>query len=646
MNWSHFQTDIYNAFEHTADSLLIEAVAGSGKTTVLVELSRIMAQAFPEQRAVFVAFNRSIADELARRISASNVRAMTLHSAGWSAWRRAGGLEWEPRVKNDKVSGIMREVLSYEENKRFGDTTRKLVGYAKGIGLVPGLPTKYHVGRLPEFKHFGDTLMKFRPLVGDTDEVWEELIDHYGLDEAECNIPLVRKVLARSIETMREVVDFDDMLFAPVIAGVPFDRYDVVLVDEAQDVSGIQMEMISRMVAHNDPMVGDISQHQPWRHLQGRVIAVGDRKQSIYGFRGAGTDSMDIFQRRFQMRPLSLSVSYRCPVAVVEHARQWVPQIEAREDAPWGYVGLEGTNWAGQAEVALGAPLEVIPLGEVRGRVSEHGNIKLSEAYKDLPPGEYTLKLDTEEESCLMTESTGAVPMQPLAKENDTTSTAPCGKTGKTTRTASQTWTSATAEGITKWRGIQDFLPGDAILCRLTRPVVAAAFALIRNRIACHVLGRDIGKGLVELVRKAKSLQNGTVEAFSSWLDSYEAKESARLYSKNKHAQAGLLGDKCDTIRVFMEQLAPDDLVPRLIAEIERLFVDNGTGQQSMVVLSTIHKFKGCERDRVFILDAGELQPCRWARQPWELKQEENLSYVAATRARRELRYIRSSDLT
>jgi len=241
MNWSHFQTDIYNAFEHSPDSLLIEAVAGSGKTTVLVELSRIMAQAFPERRAVFVAFNKSIADELARRISASNVRAMTLHSAGWSAWRRAGGLEWEPRVDSHKVSGIMRDLLSYEENKRFGDSTRKLVGYAKGIGLVPqrangsGIETNYPVDA-------------YKGLVDDTPAVWEGLIDHYGLDEAECNIPLVRKVLARSIELGRETCDFDDMLYMPVIAGVPFDRYDVVLVDEAQDVSGIQMAMIERMV--------------------------------------------------------------------------------------------------------------------------------------------------------------------------------------------------------------------------------------------------------------------------------------------------------------------------------------------------------------------------------------------------------------
>jgi DNA helicase II / ATP-dependent DNA helicase PcrA len=576
---SKYQAQIYHDFEFTNDSLLVEAVAGSGKTHTLVQLAEIMQRAFPARRAVFVAFNKSIADELARRISASNVRAMTLHSAGWSAWRRAGGLEWEPRVDSHKVSGIMREVLSYEENKRFGETTRKLVGYAKGIGLVP---SSIMSAAYPEAGYY------FKGLVEDSEGAWEQLIDHYGLDEAECDIPLVRKVLARSIELGRETCDFDDMLYMPVIAGVPFDRYDVVLVDEAQDVSGIQMEMISRMAkvgVHNQGggSCEQAEESSATDNHGGRVIAVGDRFQSIYGFRGAGTDSMDIFQRRFQMKPLPLSVSYRCPVAVVEHARQWVPQIEAREDAPWGYVGLEGTDWAGQAEVALGAPLRSMP------------------------------------ESC-MPDATILYEAIKGAKLPD--------------------W----MEGVSKWRGIQDFLPGDAILCRLTRPVVAAAFALIRRRVACHVLGRDIGKDIVDLAKKSKQ---EWISGMLVWLDQYQAKEEDRLRRKRKFVQAGLLSDRCETLRVFCAEL-PDDATrtEAVIALVEKLFTDGNGGMAQMVTLSTIHKFKGMEATRVFILDAGLYMPCPWAKGGgWEMQGERNLMYVAATRAKRELRYIKSSDL-
>src|SRR5258708_18067611 len=84
------------------------AVHNSGKTTTLVELSRIMERAMPEQRGVFLAFNKSIADELGRRVTARNVQCMTLHSAGWAARRRAGGFDRNPQVDGNKPRKIPR----------------------------------------------------------------------------------------------------------------------------------------------------------------------------------------------------------------------------------------------------------------------------------------------------------------------------------------------------------------------------------------------------------------------------------------------------------------------------------------------------------------------------------------------------------
>jgi len=550
MNWSHFQTEIYEAFEHGGESLLIEAVAGSGKTRTLEELARIMGEKMPGLRGVMVAFNKSIAQELQARIDKygfRNVQAMTLHSAGWSAWRRAGGLDWTPGPPDNlKTVKIMREVLSYEENKQFGETTRKLVGYAKGIGIVPHDDGEQSVmlgtnGELHDHVHFERSscgsdvpCMQVRGLVPDTEATWEGLMDHYSLDAEDCNIDCVRRVLARGIELARETCDFPDMIYMPLIAGVPFDKYDVVFVDEAQDLSAVDHEIVGRM-------------------SRDRVVACGDRGQAIYAFKGAMSNSMDAMKERFQMTELPLSVSYRCPQDVVSWAQQWVPQIEWADTADFGFVGKEGTDWKGQAEIAL--------------------------------------------------------------------------------------------EGISKWKGIADFQPGDAILCRLTRPLVAAAFTLIRGRVACRVLGRAIGKGLVDLIRKAKSPQDAHLREFEAWLDDYESKQVERLRSKGKHAQAGLLVDKTDTIRVFMEDLGPDAWVEELIVDIEKLFVDNG-GSAGMVTLATVHKSKGLQWSRVFILDAGDLMPCPWARgNGWEMQQEKNLQYVAATRTMKELRYITTSDL-
>src|SRR5262249_22545800 len=117
MKWSHYQAEIFRAFSESDDSLLIEAVAGSGKTRTLEELARIMGAEMPQLRGCMIAFNKSIAQELQARIDKygfRNVQAMTLHSAGWSAWRRASGIDWTPRVDSGKVSGIMRELLTWD----------------------------------------------------------------------------------------------------------------------------------------------------------------------------------------------------------------------------------------------------------------------------------------------------------------------------------------------------------------------------------------------------------------------------------------------------------------------------------------------------------------------------------------------------
>lgn len=564
MNWSLHQQEIFRAVVESGDSLVIEAVAGSGKTTTILEaINHVPAN----QSVAFVAFNKSIADELGRRITSNNAKAMTLHSAGNSAWRRS--LEWDCdlcKVDNYKVHAITKRLLGWKEYSRVGAENCRLVGLAKQVGIVPA------------------GLIGYTGLVPDTDESWANLRDYYSVDEDLASVHMARTILEESILAGREVIDFDDMLYIPVIAGVEFQRYDVVFVDEAQDISGIQLEMISRMA-------GD-----------GRVIAVGDKKQAIYQFRGAQSNSMDLIRDRFNARELPLSTTYRCAQAIVNHARQWCGQITASGDALWGYVGVEGTDWAGQAELAQGAPA----------------------TYSEITRNNYPYwEGDKADDDGRARSDRGGAAVVGIA---DGPVTDP------------------RREGITKWRGVGDFLPGDAILCRNTRPLVAVAFALIRKRVPCRILGRDIGQGLVALVKKYKYKPGlgSTVGEFLEWLEAYVEKECEKLASRKQIAAAGALRDKVETLQVFAEDVGIDRPVGELVAEIERMFGDRVEG---MLTLATVHKSKGLEWDRVFVLDAGELMPSRWAQLDWEIEQERNLMYVAATRARRELRYVRSEEL-
>lgn len=492
MEWSPYQLEIFEWIKNSRDSLIIEAVAGSGKTTTIVEaISHVPL----EQSVAFLAFNKSIAEELKRRVTQPNARCMTLHSVGLVAWKEYldGWDSQSLAVDGKKIRNIVDEM-----ELPYGEWTRdmsKLVGIAKGSGIVPR-GAQHADGALVE----------------DSEDVWEDLMDFYGIDPDEVDLDLVREVLTRSIAQAKQTVDFDDMLYMPVIAGAKFQQTDVVFLDEAQDVNGIQTEIVARMLGP-----------------ESRVVAVGDPHQAIYGFRGALADSMQQIGKRFHCTALPLSVSYRCPKLVVDKARQWVRHIESHEAAIDGFVGY----------------------------------------------GDWQLK---------------------------------------------------------------DFHAGDAILCRNARPVVSIAFLLIRNKIAAKVAGRDIGQGLVALVNKMKARG---IEDLETRLVAYRSREAAR--AKGNEAKIAALDDKLETLRVFMDEAGPHAGIGTLIKNIEALFGDSD--MRGVVICSTVHKSKGLEFDRVFVLDADEFMPSPWARQDWEHQQEENLMYVAATRSKRELRYVTTYDL-
>jgi len=124
------------------------------------------------------------------------------------------------------------------------------------------------------------------------------------------------------------MVDFDDMLYFAVRDGLVLPKYDFIFVDEAQDTNAIQRAILRKLM-----------------NAGTRIIAVGDPAQAIYGFRGADSDSLDLIATEFNCTRLPLSISYRCPQAVVNFARQWVSHIEPAATAPEGSVEMLGTKW-------------------------------------------------------------------------------------------------------------------------------------------------------------------------------------------------------------------------------------------------------------------------------------------------------------
>lgn len=181
------------------------------------------------------------------------------------------------------------------------------------------------------------------------------------------------------------------------------------------------------------------------------------------------------------------------------------------------------------------------------------------------------------------------------------------------------------------------FPPTAGILCRNTAPLISFAFDLISRGVGVRVLGREIGAGLVSIITACKATSLDELEMALIRRRTSEAKTCRR---NGNEQGACAVEDKYDCLNVFVQQARTKNHdIPRLCHSIEDLFDEKRRG---LLTLSTIHKAKGLEWPTVFILDKEKYMPSKWATQVWEKRQEENLLYVARTRARLDLRYIKS----
>jgi superfamily I DNA/RNA helicase len=111
------------------------------------------------------------------------------------------------------------------------------------------------------------------------------------------------------------------MLVLPLEMKKTIKKYDIVFIDECQDLSKAQRELMLASVKKG-----------------GKFIAVGDRQQAINGFCGASCDSFDLIAKIDNTDELPLSVNYRCGKSILALAQQIVPQIMPFEGAIEGEV--------------------------------------------------------------------------------------------------------------------------------------------------------------------------------------------------------------------------------------------------------------------------------------------------------------------
>lgn len=292
--WSVYQKDIFNDISNGTGNTQVDALAGTGKTSTIVEGFYHVPKHY---NSLMCAFNKSIQTELETR-SPAGVDVKTLHSLGYAACRRAFPKIGAPD-KNKLDSYIKAEKGDESETYEVRSNISKAVSLAKGY------------------------------LVSTPQEI-DEIMDRHDVDT--CGEPrekFIASVLSIMEATKKDTnrIDFDDMIWIPNVLGLRLDKYNMVFIDEAQDLNVAQINLALNSVNNN-----------------GRIISVGDEHQAIYGFRGADSNAIENIVTRLRSKRMPLSVTYRCAKSIVEIAQSIVPEIEAAPGADQGLVESCNTN--------------------------------------------------------------------------------------------------------------------------------------------------------------------------------------------------------------------------------------------------------------------------------------------------------------
>ncbi len=293
---SQYQQAVYDFISNGSGNAVIAAVAGSGKSTTIINAMTMIPRG---RTSHFFAFNSSIAKELKHKLPNNGfVTSSTIHSYGLKAVMR-----------KYEVKDMSSFIDDSKYSKIFDQTYFITPDAVESISEV-----KARVMPMVDLARVNLAYMQ--------DDVYA-LSNKYDVAVSMEDCRLVVDIIAKGMREMK-TIDFTDMIFAPVYHDIRTQQYDFIFIDECQDLSECQRVLVMKAVKNGS----------------GRFIAVGDRQQAIYGFTGADAESFDKLTAMPNVTQLPLSVCYRCGSDIIAMAKSIVPQIEAFSGASTGSVEM------------------------------------------------------------------------------------------------------------------------------------------------------------------------------------------------------------------------------------------------------------------------------------------------------------------
>lgn len=288
-----FDKSQIEAITTTDNPLMIISTAGSGKTSVIIaRANQIVKNGIKPYRILVVTFSKMAAVEMQGRYNLQygndGIRFSTIHSLCYSVLARAFSLT---------ADSIVRESDKYTffTNLHRAFLNQRINGISNDFDEFYSSAQSY-ISMKSEADYLGD-----RKVV--TDKYLEIAYKEYV-----------------KYKTANQRIDFDDMIIqchkrlSTCKEDLQYWKsvFDYIMVDEFQDTSRLQAEIIY-MIANKN------------------ICVVGDDDQSIYGFRGASSDIFNEFYRYYpNCKRVNLDTNYRSMPAIIESASRVIKNNKHR----------------------------------------------------------------------------------------------------------------------------------------------------------------------------------------------------------------------------------------------------------------------------------------------------------------------------
>lgn len=311
MEWKEFETTFSvklnqqqkEAVQSTKGPVLLLAVPGSGKTTVLVTRLGYMiyCKNIPPESILTVTYTVAATKDMSERFA---VRF---------------GEDMAKRLEFRTINGICARIIQYY-GRRIGKTPFELVKDEKATtGMLIRICQDHGMGYPTE-----SDLKNVRTLITYIKNMMLNEEELQKLEE-ESDIRIVG-IYREYCRQMREqkLMDYDDqMLYAYNILRKDLgvlayfqNRYPYICVDEAQDTSKIQHAIIALLAAGT-----------------GNLFMVGDEDQSIYGFRAAYPEALLSFEKKHPgAKVLLMEENFRSNAKIVEAADKFIQKNTLRHE--------------------------------------------------------------------------------------------------------------------------------------------------------------------------------------------------------------------------------------------------------------------------------------------------------------------------